>query len=173
MTGKADYYARGQWNFYCDLCGAKTKSSDGVRTWNNLWVCSHHKEVRNPQDFVRGIKDDQTTPWRRSRTPDQFVSVCTLRGTNAIPGYAVPGCSIPGFINLTFIQEAIPEGEWVRQTAPLAIPDMMIPDYAFPDNINHGGNDLNFVFDSMPTKAYVVADNRPGHEGETFVRVAP
>lgn len=104
MAGKADFYARGQWNFYCDLCGAKTKSSDGVRTWNNLWVCSHHKEVRNSQDFVRGIKDDQTTPWRRSRTEDQFVpATCTLEGLNAIPDYGIPDCCIPDYINLSFL----------------------------------------------------------------------
>lgn len=103
MSGKADFYARGQWNFYCDLCGAKTKSSDGVRTWNNLWVCSHHKEVRNPQDFVRGIKDDQTTPWRRSATPPEFLQSCSLQGLNAIPDYGVPDCCIPDYINLAFL----------------------------------------------------------------------
>jgi len=105
MSGKADYYARGQWNFYCDLCGAKTKSSDGVRTWNNLWVCSHHKEIRNPQDFVRGIKDNQTTPWRRSKLPE---GVCPVYGLNAIPFWAIPGCAIPGLVNPNFIPNENP-----------------------------------------------------------------
>lgn len=106
--GKADYYSRGQWNFYCDLCGAKTKSSDGRKTWDNHWVCSHHREVRNPQDFVRGVRDDQTTPWSRTSPPDQFLPRCSLQGANAIPGYGVPGCCIPAFINLVFLQEGLP-----------------------------------------------------------------
>jgi len=67
------YYADGQWNFVCDLCSATRKSSDGVKTWNGLYVCSHHKEKRNPQDFLRGVKDNQTTPWSRSEPELQFV----------------------------------------------------------------------------------------------------
>ena len=62
----ADYYADGQWNFYCDLCGAKKKSSQAVKTWDGHYVCASHKEERNPQDFLRGVKDDQSVPWSRS-----------------------------------------------------------------------------------------------------------
>ena len=102
--GQADYYADGQWNFFCDLCGAKKKSSKGMRTWNGLYACQHHKEVRNPQDFLRGVRDDQSVPWSRPEPEDTFVpAVCTLQGTNAIPGYAVPGCAIPGYINTAFL----------------------------------------------------------------------
>lgn len=104
MAGKADFFADGQWNFYCDLCGAKTKSGDSMKTWNNLRVCKHHKEVRNPQDFIRGIKDDQSVPWSRPEPePDTFVQSCTLQGSNAIPGFAIPGCAIPHLVNLAFL----------------------------------------------------------------------
>jgi len=65
MTANADYYAKGEWNFYCDICGAKNKSSRAQKTWDNHYVCVHHKEVRNPQDFLRGVKDDQSVPWSR------------------------------------------------------------------------------------------------------------
>lgn len=173
MSGSADYYADGQWNFYCDLCGKKEKSGNGVKTWDNFYVCRHHKEVRNPQDFVRGVKDNQTVPWSRPATTDQFVFSCTLRGTNAIPGYAIPGCCWSSHINLLFIQEALPEGPWVHATAPLAIPGCAIPAWALPGNVNRGGNDLDFQFDSMPTKAVLVYDNRPGHSGESFIRIVP
>lgn len=59
-------YLQGQFNFYCDLCGKKAKSSQAVRTWDGFYVCQFHQETRNPQDFVRGVKDDQTIPWSRS-----------------------------------------------------------------------------------------------------------
>lgn len=102
--GKADYWAAGQWNFYCDLCGAKAKSGTAMKTWNNLRVCAHHREVRNPQDFVRGVKDNQTVPWSRPQPEDQFVpATCTLQGLNAVPDYAVPDCAIPDYINLAFL----------------------------------------------------------------------
>jgi hypothetical protein len=102
--GKADYYRSGQWNFYCDLCGAKTKASDSMLTWNGLRVCKHHKEVRNPQDFLRGVRDDPSTPWTRpEKVPETFLHYCTLQGRNAIPGFAIPGCAIPAFVNLAFL----------------------------------------------------------------------
>lgn len=74
MAGNADFWADGQWNFFCDLCGRKAKSSTAMKTWDNFRVCKHHKEVRNPQDFIRGVKDDQTVPWSRPEAPDTFVT---------------------------------------------------------------------------------------------------
>jgi len=75
----SSYYADGQWNFICDICGAAPKSSDGRKTWNGFYVCSHHKEKRNPQDFLRGVKDDQTVPWSRPEGEDQFLNSGFLR----------------------------------------------------------------------------------------------
>ena len=73
MTRAADFFADGQWNFFCDLCGRKAKSSDGVKTWDNHYVCRHHKEVRNPQDFLKGVKDDPSVPWSRPESTDTFA----------------------------------------------------------------------------------------------------
>lgn len=71
--GSNNYYAPGQWNFYCDLCGKPGKSSEAVKTWDGFWVCRHHKEERNPQDFLRGVKDNQSVPWSRPQPVDTFV----------------------------------------------------------------------------------------------------
>lgn len=107
MSGEADFWADGQWNFTCQLCGRKQKSGRAMRTWNNLYVCKHHKEVRNPQDFIRGVKEQMSVPWTRPQGPDQFVPpVCSLQGTNAIPHYAIPGCAIPAYVNTAFIPTA-------------------------------------------------------------------
>jgi hypothetical protein len=70
-----NYWASGQWNFICELCGAKRKSKDGVKTWDGHYVCSSHREVRNPQDFVRGVRENLTVPWTRPPTDDQFVPI--------------------------------------------------------------------------------------------------
>jgi hypothetical protein len=68
-----NYWAPGQWNFICELCGAKRKSQDGIKTWDGHYVCRSHKEARNPQDFVRGVRENLTVPWARPPTDDQFV----------------------------------------------------------------------------------------------------
>lgn len=135
--GKADYYRSGAWNFYCDLCGAKTKSTDSMLTWNGLRVCRHHKEVRNPQDFVRGVKDDPSVPWSRPKPADIFVpQTCTLKGSNSIPHYAVPGCAVPSLVNLSWIpSEPDPVTgpactlEGLNSIPPWAVPGCAIPAY--------------------------------------------
>jgi hypothetical protein len=46
----------------CDRCGFKFRSSQTIKTWDGLWVCSGDFESRHPQDFVRGTKDTITVP---------------------------------------------------------------------------------------------------------------
>jgi hypothetical protein len=33
------------------------------KNWQGYWVCPRHNEPRQPQDFARGIPDNQTAPW--------------------------------------------------------------------------------------------------------------
>jgi len=61
--GKADYLALGDWNVVCFQCGRKRKASETVRNWQGYYVCPEHNEPRHPQDFVRGVPDNQTPPW--------------------------------------------------------------------------------------------------------------
>ena len=69
----SSFFAKGEWNFTCDLCGRLEKSGRAQKTWDNHWVCMKHKEVRNPQDFLQAVKDDQTVPWSRVEPPAATV----------------------------------------------------------------------------------------------------
>lgn len=90
------FYAAGQWNFICDFCGRRAKSSDGEKTWNGFYVCKSHKEKRNPQDLLKGVKEVQTLPWTRPETEDKFVPMqCNIIESSAIPAQAIPGCMTP------------------------------------------------------------------------------
>jgi hypothetical protein len=120
--GQADYFKDGNWNFTCDLCGRKNKSGAAMFTWNGLYVCRHHKEIRNPQDFLRGVKDDQTVPWSRPFQPPlcdttsfPYEDFCTLQGVNSLPGFALPGCAIPSFINVSFFPSITQYRGWAIQ----------------------------------------------------------
>jgi hypothetical protein len=73
--GKADYYKDGDYNGICDQCGFKYKFSKLKKTWNGLYTCSKCFEIRNPQDYVRGVRDQQSVPVDRPETPDEFVDV--------------------------------------------------------------------------------------------------
>jgi len=77
------------------MCGRKRKASTMVQNWQGLWRCPEHNEPRQPQDFVRGLQDIQTPPWVQPEE-DTDIQVCTYNGCSAVPGWATPGCSIPG-----------------------------------------------------------------------------
>ncbi|MCI0557231.1 MAG: hypothetical protein MN733_01960, partial [Nitrososphaera sp.] len=68
-----DYFVGGEWNFVCDECSVKLKSSKARHRWDGAIVCPHCWEPRNSQDFVRGVEDDQSIPWSRPGGPDFFV----------------------------------------------------------------------------------------------------
>lgn len=67
------YYKRGDWNVICDCCGFKYKSSELRKRWDGLMVCKKDWNPRQPQDFVRGKADPQSTPWSRPEPVDVFV----------------------------------------------------------------------------------------------------
>ena len=64
------YYAKGQYNAICDICGCEFKSSQLKEQWDGLMVCRDDWSPRHPQDFVRGVQDDQSVPWTRAEGTD-------------------------------------------------------------------------------------------------------
>lgn len=61
--GRADYLLLGDWNVQCYQCGFKGKASTMVRNWQGYYVHPEHNEPRQPQDFVKGVPDNQLPPW--------------------------------------------------------------------------------------------------------------
>jgi len=72
--GNADYYTHGDYNVVCDICGQKFKGSKCRMQWNNLFVCKVCFEPRNPQDFVKGIRDEQKAPIPRPDSTPVFIT---------------------------------------------------------------------------------------------------
>lgn len=93
--GPNDFWSPGDWNVACSMCGRKQKASQMVKNWQGLYRCREHNEPRQPQDFVRNVPDIQTVPFSQPET-DIDLQVCTFNGLSAIPGYALPDCSLPG-----------------------------------------------------------------------------
>ncbi len=68
--------APGDWYVSCDKTGFKVPASETRKEWNGLIVWEQVYEARHPQDFVRGVRDDQTVPFARPvNTADNFVAV--------------------------------------------------------------------------------------------------
>ncbi len=73
--GRADYLELGDWNVVCYDCGRKRKASTMVRQWQGFYVCPEHWTPRQPQDFARGVPDNQTPPWSQPMPSNEFVAV--------------------------------------------------------------------------------------------------
>lgn len=67
------FYVPGDNNAICDRCGKPFKASTLKKTWDGLWVCPPDWEPRHPQDFVRGVKDDQSVRISRPTSTPTFV----------------------------------------------------------------------------------------------------
>ena len=96
IKGRADHLDLGTWNAACSMCGRKRKANELVRNWQGMWRCPEHNEPRQPQDFVRAVPDVQTVPWAQPETDVYVTFNCDTNGRSAIPGWAMPGCSLPG-----------------------------------------------------------------------------
>jgi len=72
-----DYYLGGDWNAYCARCGGKFKASQLRKQWQGYYVCSDDWEPRQPQDFVRSIREHPEVPWSQNPA-DVFVSASAI-----------------------------------------------------------------------------------------------
>lgn len=63
--GGRDYLDLGTWNAFCAYCGRKRKARELIiddEFARGLLVCREHRDLRHPQEFARGIKEDMTVP---------------------------------------------------------------------------------------------------------------
>lgn len=72
--GNIGYYKPGDNNATCDRCGFPFKASQLRKTWDNLWVCPKDWEPRHPQDYVKGVLDDQSVEINRPGWLDPVFS---------------------------------------------------------------------------------------------------
>jgi hypothetical protein len=86
-------WSNGGWLTICDACGRKFKEFDLRLRWDGLMVCSGDWEVRQPQDYVRGVADIQAPPYVRPEQRDSFLFVCTPITTQAIADYGTADCA--------------------------------------------------------------------------------
>ena len=70
-------YDKGDWIADCDVCGRKFKASQLQKRWDGLMCCHQDWEIRQPQDFVRGVADTQIAPWTRPEPADSFIPITT------------------------------------------------------------------------------------------------
>jgi hypothetical protein len=73
--GTDRHYVPGEFYQVDDRTGFPQRSRRMRKEWTNAIVDKNRWEARHPQDFVRGVVDDQTVPEPRPRQTDTFLGV--------------------------------------------------------------------------------------------------
>lgn len=82
-----------------DRSGFTRRAEQTRKEWTGLIVDQNLWEIRQPQDFVRGVPDDQTVPEARPIPPDVFIGpvYATTTGALAIGSAVIPLNAVNGF----------------------------------------------------------------------------
>lgn len=71
--GRADFYSDGTNNTICDTCGRKFKAYSLKKQWDGIWACKRCFDYRHPQEFLRGVPDNQAPELSRPEATDTFT----------------------------------------------------------------------------------------------------
>ena len=63
----------GDWYVWCDRTGMKVPASETVQQWDGQRVWNRVADERHPQDFVRGVREDNSVPFARPKPEDRFL----------------------------------------------------------------------------------------------------
>lgn len=96
MSGPSDRAVLGDNNAICQICGRKYKASQLRKRWDGFLACKDDWHPRQPQDFVRGVKENQLAPIISAETADTFVPYCDLQSSSSVSGTSTPGCWVVG-----------------------------------------------------------------------------
>lgn len=64
----------GTWNICCQRTGFRVPSSEIRMEWDGLLVWKRVWEVRQPQDYLRGIPDNESVPFGNPMQPPVFIN---------------------------------------------------------------------------------------------------
>jgi len=98
-------YDKGDWLTICDVCGRKYKATNLKKRWDGLMCCDDDWEIRQPQDFVRGIADTQIAPWLRSEPSNSFIPFNFTSFLTSVPQGSTSSIIATKINNVTFNQE--------------------------------------------------------------------
>lgn len=83
--GADKHFRMGSFYRIDDRTGFATRAEDTQMEWQGLMVSRRVFERRHPQDFVKGVADNQTVPYARPRSSNPAV------GTSLAPQFQVFG----------------------------------------------------------------------------------
>lgn len=97
--GRRLHYRMGSFYRVDDRTGFPQRAEDTREEWTGLIVDRARWEIRQPQDFVRGVKDDQSVPKPRPLPTNSFVGpiATQLTANAAVAATVISVQSVSGF----------------------------------------------------------------------------
>src|SRR6266511_658596 len=80
-----NYFASGQHNILCDVCGFKFKSDQIRKRWDGLMVCAKDYELDHPSKYIRVRETGIAVPDIREENLNNMPYICYIY---ARPAYA-------------------------------------------------------------------------------------
>ncbi len=96
-------YVMGEFRVICDRCGQNFHNVHLRKEWTGLMTChgpmtNNCWELRNAQDYVRGVRDKQSPPWTRPK-PDSVFSSAIITGATQADPVVITTSAAHGFAN--------------------------------------------------------------------------
>lgn len=64
----------GNWTVVCDRTGFRLLNTQVQFEWNGLLVFDRVWEIRQPQDYLKGIPDNMSVPYARPKEEPTFIT---------------------------------------------------------------------------------------------------
>lgn len=130
-----------------DRSGFSRRAEDTRKEWTELIVGENLWEARQPQDFVRGVPDDQTVPNPRLVPPPVFVGpiYSTTSANVAVGATFLPLTAVNGFSGGSKIGVMLDTGAFFNttQVGPAATNGMTIA-APLPASAQSGNDVVNY-----------------------------
>jgi hypothetical protein len=87
-----NYFASGQHNIICDVCGFKFKSSQIKKRWDGLLVCQQDYELDHPSKYIRVRETGLAVPDIREDNLSNAPYVCYIYAIRAYADLGEADC---------------------------------------------------------------------------------
>jgi hypothetical protein len=116
----ASYFKLGDHNAICYVCGFERKASELLLRWDGVYVCKEDWEPRQPQDFVRGVPEEQAPDWTQPEVPPEWAGAIVPPVSNIVVG--TPDIYVDGVLQTVGVNYTIllPDGVITFTSPPAA-----------------------------------------------------
>lgn len=146
--GRRHFYKPGRFYRVDDRSGFTVAAERTQKEWDGSIVADGLWEPRHPQDFVRGIRDDQSVPDARPPAPDTFVGpiAASLSASAAPKATTIVVSDITGFLSGDTLRVVLDDGSLFSTTAQAVGVNGVVITTPLPRGASAG----NLVYDMGP-----------------------